>query len=377
MRIIYPVNKRLVTGRAHDILIVKTCYALAEAGVEVVLVIGRTMPEEGILSYYGLKPHKNFRIVQLPVVRKTGRFGISWHFIFNRFCLRKILELSSDGKESLLYLSELKMALFLLKHRKRINMPFFYEVHGLYASYPDDGNYPCATADEGAVFSLSDRLITTTESLKKIIRETYPDSGDISVVPLAAEKAHALKPGRGGKFKAYYIGQLYYEQGIDLLIEVARKLENVQFHIIGGKKEEVLSYREAVARENIEKRVFFHGFVKPSEIDEAVKEADCFVMPSRKKGKMNYVAHTKSYEYLRYGKPIVSFRLDSVLEVLKDNYNALLAESDNPDSLAECIGRLKNDDELRNRLSTGALKTLEKFSWSERAGKLKKVFNVN
>ncbi|MCK9555498.1 glycosyltransferase family 4 protein [bacterium] len=377
MRIIYPVNKRLITGRAHDVLIIRTCYALAESGLDVVLIIGKTMPERQILSYYGLKPHKNLSIMQLPVIRKTGRFGISWHFVFNRFVLRKILQLLSDGKESLLYLSELKMALFLLKHKKRINIPFFYEIHGLYASYPDAENYPCADNEEGKVFSLSDRLITTTGELNKIIKETYPGAKDISVVPLAAEKVSAFKSARGGEFKVYYIGQLYYEQGIDLLMKVARKLENVQFHIIGGKKEEVLSYREAAARENIEKRVFFHGFVKPSEIDEAVKEADCFVIPSRQKGKMNYVAHTKSYEYLRYGKPVVSFRLDSVLEVLKDNYNALLAERDNPDSLAECIIKLENDDDLRNKLSAGALKTLEEFSWSERAEKLKKVFNVN
>ncbi|MDD5643830.1 MAG: glycosyltransferase family 4 protein [bacterium] len=374
MRIIYPVNKRLVTGRAHDILIIKTCYALAEAGIDVVLIIGKTMPEEKILSYYGLRPHKNLKIIQLPVLRKRGRFGFSWHFIFNRFCLKKISDILSDGKKSLLYISELKTALFLLKYKKRLKIPFFYEIHGLYAVYPDDKNYPRADLKEGAVFSLSDRLIVTTGKLSEIIKETYHDAKNIAVVPLAADKPCVVGHTMQENFKVYYVGQLYYEQGIDLLMEAAGKIEGAQFHVIGGKENEVAYYKNAAAQRNIADRFFFHGFIKPSELDKKLKEADCFVIPSREKGKMNYVAHTKSYEYLRYGKPIISFRLDSVLEVLRDGYNSLLADKNDAGALAGCIRRLKNDGELRRRLSDGALKTLEGFSWAKRAEKLKQVF---
>ncbi len=70
MIVVYPFNNRLRLGRAHDILVVRTCYHLARAGLVVHLIAGRTGDVDGLLGYYGLSPHPNLHIVQLPILRR-------------------------------------------------------------------------------------------------------------------------------------------------------------------------------------------------------------------------------------------------------------------------------------------------------------------
>ena len=374
MKIIYPVNKRFAIQRAHDILVIKTCHALASAGHEVTLIMGETCPVEKLLSHYGLKPVQNLKIVQLPILRKKSGFGVSWHFIFNFFCLKAIKNILKREKPDFLYLSELKMAHFLLKKKGEIDIPFVYEVHGLYASYPSDENYPCANEKESNAFSGVNGIITTTESLKNIIKETYGINKEIRVVPLAADSAFPLGRKPGGNFKVYYIGQLYYEQGIDFLLNAALKLENVEFHIVGGKPAEVSEFKNKVQNNKLGDKIFLHGFIKPSKIDHAVKDADCFVIPSRSMGKMDYVAHTKSCEYLRYGKPIISFDLFSIREVLSNDYNAVLVRKNDPEALAEGIKKVMTDKSLYDKLSQNALETSKENTWEMRAERLEKAF---
>ncbi|MCK5655618.1 MAG: glycosyltransferase family 4 protein [Candidatus Aureabacteria bacterium] len=375
MKIIYPVNKRFAIQRAHDVLVIKTCHALASAGHEVTLIMGKTCPVEKLLSHYGLKPVQNLKIVQLPILRKKSGLGVSWHFIFNFFCLKAIKDILKKEKPDFLYLSELKMAQFLLKKKSEIDMPCVYEVHGLYASYPSDENYPRANEKEGNVFNGVNGIITTTEGIKNIIRETYGIKKEAQVVPLAADSAFPLGEKTGGKFKIYYIGQLYYEQGVDFLLNAALKLENAEFHVIGGKPGEVSEFKDKARNNKLEDKIFFHGFIKPSKIDQTVKDADCFIIPSRSTGKMGYVAHTKSYEYLRYGKPIIAFDLLSIKEVLCNGDNAVLVSKNDPEALAEGIRKVMTDRGLYDKLSQNALKTSKEHTWEMRAEKLEKAFN--
>ncbi len=94
LSVIYPHNQRLMGGKAHDIMIMRTCHALAEMGCKVKIITGRPAISESLFSYYGLRPLPEFQIIQVPMLR--GRY-FSWHGIFNFFCLLKILTLKKKG----------------------------------------------------------------------------------------------------------------------------------------------------------------------------------------------------------------------------------------------------------------------------------------
>ena len=134
-------------------------------------------------------------------------------------------------------------------------------------------------------------------------------------------------------------------------------------------------FKDKARNNKLGDKIFFHGFIKPSKIDQTVKDADCFIIPSRSTGKMGYVAHTKSYEYLRYGKPIIAFDLLSIKEVLCNGDNAVLVSKNDPEALAEGIRKVMTDRSLYDKLSQNALKTSKEHTWEMRAEKLEKAFN--
>jgi len=90
---------------------------------------------------------------------------------------------------------------------------------------------------------------------------------------------------------------------------------------------------------------------------------------------MSYVAHTKVYEYLALGKPIVAARLPSVEEVLADGRNAVLVEPDDAKMLARGIQRVIDDPELARGVSNQASVDARQYSWQNRAQLLISIFS--
>ena len=372
LSIIYPHNQRLMSGKAHDIMIMRTCYALAEMGCKVKIITGSPAISESLFSYYGLQPLPEFNIIQVPMLR--GR-SFSWHGIFNFFCLLKILALKKKGMADVIYLREFKLAHFLLKFREIIGLPFVIEVHDLkikkfYDSCPEkDGG-------EEEVFKKVDAIIVLLSSFGKILKEVY-DIPDVPVVkvPLAAEKMHLALVEKKNVHKTIgYIGQLYPMQGVDILIEAIRYLPDARLSIIGGNEKDLKRLKHLASNLNLDKRIDFHGFVHPHRVSEIAKDIDVMVICALDRGKRRYAAHTKLYEYMAMGKPIVAFDLPSIREEVTDGKDILLAKPEDPKSLAEKIGYVLHNPDVARQLAINAYRSADEFSWGKRASRLSEVF---
>ena len=224
LSIVYPHNQRLMSGKAHDIVIMRTCHSVAKQGPSVKIITGKPSGTESVYDFYGLKPMPEFEIIQVPMLR--GRH-LSWHGIFNLFCLLKILDLKKKGQADVIYLREIKLAHFLLKFREIIGLPFVIEVHDLkirkfYDSCPEKDR------DEEEVFKKADAIIVLLASFGNILKDIYDPFAPVIKVPLAAEKMPLAGVERKNILKKIgYIGQLYPMQGVDLLIEALRYLPAV------------------------------------------------------------------------------------------------------------------------------------------------------
>ena len=217
LSIVYPHNQRLMSGKAHDIVIMRTCHSIAKQGHAVRVITGRPPGPESVYDFYGLKPLPEFDIVQVPMLR--GRH-FSWHGIFNLFCLLKILDLKKKGQADIIFLREIRLANFLLKFRDVIGLPFVIEVHDLkikkfYASCPEKDR------EEEDVFKKVDAIIVLLTSFGNILKDVYDIQGTpVIKVPLAAEKIPLVRFEKKTDQKTIgYIGQLYPMQGVDVLIE--------------------------------------------------------------------------------------------------------------------------------------------------------------
>ena len=374
MTIIYPVDQRLLSGKAHDILIVRTCHALASLGHTVFLIMQETdVDPETFWRHYGIQSVPGLQIFSIPVRR--GKNGISWRFLYRRLCFLKIQALLRSIPVDLIYLSELKLAGYLLHRSSSLKKPIVYEFHNLKAF--DSEPFRPDPAEE-KVYREATSVIVTTKSLCGMLKQLYGARQGEAIVSLASDlflEPFSFRPaGKEDESKIFYLGQHYPLQGVDLLVEAMAYLPGCRLYTVGGRPGEIESLKEVAERYGVASRVHFHGFVRPSEIPPLLGTADVMVIPSRNAGRMPYVAHTKIYEYMAYGRPIVATDLPSIRELLADRHNAILVSPDDPKTLAEGIRMILSDPILAEKMARNAYESARRHTWKERGGALTSTF---
>jgi glycosyltransferase involved in cell wall biosynthesis len=357
-------------GKANDIVIMRTCDAIAKLGYPVKMITGKPAKEKSISEYYGIRQVREFEIIRVPMMR--GR-PFSWNAVFNLFCLLKILSLKRRGEAGIIYLREIKLARFLLRFKRILGLPFVIEVHDLKIKAFYD-SCPERDKDEEYVFHKVNGIVVLLRTFGEILKNTYHISGTpVTKVPLAAERTRFNYKPSGRKIIGY-IGQLYPMQGVDLLVEAMRYLTDARLSIVGGSERDLRRLKKLSADLRVENRIDFHGFVSPHRVTEIAKDADVMVISALDRGKRRYAAHTKLYEYMAMGKPIVAVDLPSVREEMIHGKNALLVKPEDPQELAEKIGIILNDHEKANALALKAYETAGEFSWEKRAARLAEFF---
>src|SRR5581483_4034186 len=374
MTIVYPINETLMLQKASDARIMRMSAHFAAQGHKVYLIVGRAQASrKEILEYYGLDDLPNLQILQVPILRKNNRLGVSWNGVLYLFALIELIRLSRREKIDVLYLSVFKLASFLLAWRRWFRVGrVVYELHEL-------GIYPETAAPgrsqirldriERKILPKMDGVITTTRTLQAVLKERFPGL-PVSAIPLGTKASRSASPPYRfiGKsvYHVCYIGQLYPAQGVDLLLEACAGIAQARLHIIGGKEKEVSELRSLAKRWGMEERVVFHGFTPPGEVQKLISGMDIFTLPARNTVRMNYVAHIKIYEYMSYGRPIVATLLDSTREELRDGENAILVKPDDPSALADGIKRLIEDPPLAQKILERALQEAPLYHWENR-----------
>jgi len=114
------------------------------------------------------------------------------------------------------------------------------------------------------------------------------------------------------------------------------RLPNLRGRVFGDgpEREAVLA---AIAREGLQGVVEAPGFVDATEVDEALRNALCMVLPSRREGYGMVVVEASAR-----GTPSVVVREEdnAAVELVDDGVNGVIAASASPDDLADAIVRI-------------------------------------
>lgn len=377
MTIVYPVNERMMLRKARDARIIRNARAISAQGHKVFLLIGRTAGrKEDIWGYYGLSPSENLPILQLPILKGQGKVRITVNEVFLRAALWRAKKIQRIEPLHVFYLSVLEVAEYFLKRRRSFpGAKFIYELHEL-ARYPENSKpTPKQLAEdalERQVLSRMDGIFTTTDALRKVVAERFPqvpsETIPLGMAPAAENSWNDF--GAGGRFKIGYLGQLYDAQGVDVLIKAVALIPRVEAHIIGGSDGEISALKETASAHGVSDRVIFHGFVTPGRAPEMLRGADIFVVPAKDTVRMNYVSHLKIYEYMGLGRPIVATRLRSVEEEVEDGKTGILVAPDDPRSLAGGIQRLIQNPGLAKEIAGRAFQQSVRYHWDRRADRI-------
>ncbi len=128
-------------------------------------------------------------------------------------------------------------------------------------------------------------------------------------------KSVAPNPARkhGKPYLVGYVGNMNFQDGLDILIEVAKQVKvmgrNDVYFTCVGKGPELKALRQMVVDLGLAGTVEFTGRISDEELIEILSTADVCVNPDRPSEMNDVSTMIKIMEYMAMGKPIVQFDL--------------------------------------------------------------------
>ncbi len=221
-------------------------------------------------------------------------------------------------------------------------------------------------------------LIVTSEMLKREVLERFPGlaADKVLVARNGSDPAAAKNPmpaetrGRLGHVQVGHIGSLDNAHGAQLLLEVAERVPELDFHFVGGRPRQI-----AALKKKAPQNVFFYGYVPHTRLQAYMAAFDILVAPFQKTGRNGGLDVTgdgwsplKLFEYMSSGKPLCCSDLPAFREFLEHGRNCLLVPSGTASAWVDALSVLARDANIRKLLAYEAEKDLrEKYTWEIRA----------
>ena len=266
---------------------------------------------------------------------------------------------------------------------KRRGARFVFDQHDLapelyYSRFGKRGPlYWSTLALERLTFRLADVVLSTNDSYRRVALDRggkRPE--DVFVVRNGPDLRHfranpdpSLKRGKPNLIA--YVGEIGHQDGVDhalrALALVAQQRNDWRV-IFAGDGPALASVRELAEKLGLRDEVEFAGFVSDHMVMKIVSTADLCLAPEPKNAFNDASTMIKVAEYMALGRPLVAYDLTETKVTAGDA--ALYATDNDVRNFADCITRLLDDRELRDRMGEiGRARVEDALSWeqSERA----------
>lgn len=365
MRIAVISASQVPSNTANSIQVLKVCQAYVQIGHKVLLLVpgNKKIDWEEIRSNYGLT--EKFEIHWIRSVKKLHRYDFSIYSIFNAW----------KWKVDLIHTWTPQVALFLNWFKK----VYFLELHEL-----PTGKFGPSLFKKILKSPNKKRFLPITHALAKRYEKEFEykfSSGEIVISPDGVDMeryennqtpAEIRKElGISNKYSAVYTGHLYAGRGMNLLVELARLLPEIQFIWVGGRNNDVAHWRKIIIEKKLN-NIMIVGFVKNEFIPLYQMAGDILLMPYEKTitgssggNTVDYCSPMKMFEYLASGRPIISSDIPVFHEVLNSN-NAVFCDSEDSLCWRDAILQIQNQPVIAKSLSSQAKLDAKEYSWVNR-----------
>lgn len=219
------------------------------------------------------------------------------------------------------------------------------------------------------------QLVVITPVLKDTYVQEFGLPADrILVLPDAASEPAALPPTlpASGRLTVGYLGHLYPGRGVDLIASLAATCGWADFHVVGGRDEDVLGWRDQCRGQA---NIVFHGFVPHAQTAGYLASFDVVLAPYQGRvtveGKGDtsaFMSPLKLFEYMAARKAILCSDLPVLHGVMRDGGNCLLVPPGDLAAWGAALARLRDEPGLRARLADEAYADFQRsYTWSARA----------
>ncbi len=234
-------------------------------------------------------------------------------------------------------------------------------------------------------------LLDTPAHIDYFVREFRLPAAKFHAIPVGSSlnmndptRIHTVKDN---KFNVLYFGSYIPLHGVDVILKAAKIIQDSHPEFISGSKTmpgdeipkqvrddignnivfnlagtgQLLPEMKALASSlGLKNVTFIDRFVKEDELAGMISNADICLGIFGKSDKALRVIPCKVYNCLAIGKPLITARTLATDGVLTHNENVCFCSPGDPESLAEALLALKNNDSLRNKIAQNGIKYFDK-----------------
>jgi glycosyltransferase involved in cell wall biosynthesis len=333
-KILYLVNTRIPSEKAHGYQISKMCEAFASLGCDVELwaPARKNNIKESVFDYYNL--NKNFKVkyINSPDFLSFSKSKLLYRiqtlsFLFKLFFLR-------IDSNSVVYTRAPEIA-------------FVRGLRGDHVVY-EDHEWP----NNASLYVFLLRYVKKVVCITKGVADEYikrglkksilisPDGVDLDMFGVAKDKS-ATRISLNlpvDKKIVLYSGSLsmYAWKGVDTFLNAVELLPHEFIGVVlGGNKDEISKLKMKTSQ-----KIMYVERQKRDVVADYLKAADVLVLPNKKgdPASEKYTSPLKMFEYMASGVPIVASNLPSMKEVLNEK-NCFFFEPNNETDLSHNILR--------------------------------------
>ena len=376
LRVLYVGSPPLFSEGASAVHMMKMCQAMTRLGISVECVLPGSFSKEKLFEYYGVTTP--FPVTFIPFTGGPGR-QVAHGFVSSLYA--RIKRKSYDFVLT-------RNLIFSWLSVQVLGIPTIYDAH-----HP-----PVNIIAKQMIkaFSVGKNMLGmsfNSEGLRKIYSQLGIDTRNSVVAPNGVDVGIFREDVDMGSLRerlglpvnrkiVCYCGNTYRGRGIEVLVEAAEKLPEVEFLIVGGREEDNSFYRKEAERRKIS-NFKMRGFVPQNEVSYYLTASDILVMPYSSRMTIkdgtkagSFTSPLKLFEYMAAGKPIIATETPSVMEVLEPGKNSVTVPTDNPERFINSIEYVLRDTEFSLEISENALLDVKKYRWENRAKRIIKGLGI-
>jgi glycosyltransferase involved in cell wall biosynthesis len=175
------------------------------------------------------------------------------------------------------------------------------------------------------------------------------------------------------------IGALYYDMGIEELLEAYRALRK-DFPelrlLLAGKSTETYGRALAALAAEIDGDVQLVEGYGYDDLPVYYDRLDVCVMPQKKTKWFEHITPTKFFEALSFGKPVVTTDVGGIGGIVRDEGCGAVLDSVTPEAICEALRPILKDAEVRRSMGMRGVDSIDRrYNWDSSVSSLLEVYS--
>lgn len=222
-----------------------------------------------------------------------------------------------------------------------------------------------------ACFQARERIVHAPQVKESLVKRLQIPAETVHVTPYAivGDVEMVASPVVEEEPLVLFFGRIWPYKGLEYLIRaeplITSRIPNAKI-AIAGTGEDFGRYRRMM--ENPERFIIHNEYVSDEKRTELFRRASVVVLPYIEASQ----SHIISIAY-RFGKPVVATRVGGLPEMVDDGKTGFLVAPRDVDALADAIGRLMQNAEMRRTFGANGLRKVNTECASEVVGRKTRV----